>query len=102
MYFDIQLIQEPDENGNLNTSYRRITVAPDYPDIKPSDMSTTNQQKAGLQLDKVKNFSKGDNLRKSDSAESSMIDAINSIPDQEPTLDPTPEPPSDPTPEPSN
>ena len=102
MYFDIQLIQEPDENGNITTSYRRICVAPDYPDIKPSDMSTANQLKAGVQLEKVSTLKKGDNLRKSDSAESSLINAVNSLPDPEPTPDPTPDPNPDPTPDPSN
>ena len=73
MYFDIILVEEPDANGNIITSYRKVTSPPEYPDIAPKDMSTTNQIKAGAQLEVVQNFKKGDNLRKSDFAESSLI-----------------------------
>lgn len=102
MYFDIILVEEPDVNGNIITSYRKVTSPPEYPDIAPKDMSTTNQIKAGAQLDVIQNFKKGDNLRKSDFAESSLINALGDLPDPPSDPEPSPEPSSEPTPEPNN
>lgn len=102
MYFDIILVEEPDANGNIITSYRKVTSPPGYPDISPKDMSTTNQIKAGAQLEVVKNFKKGDNLRKSDFAESSLINALGDLPDPPSESQPSQEPSSDPNPEPNN
>lgn len=95
MYFDIIRITEPDEHGNLVTRSEQVTTRPEYPDIKPSDMSTSNQEKAGVTLSKVGLRKVGDRLAASDVAESQLINSASAIPE------PIPEPSSEPSPEPS-
>lgn len=95
MYFDIIRITEPDEHGNLVTRSEQVTIRPEYPDIKPSDMSTSNQQKAGVTLTKVGLRKVGDRLAASDVAESQLINSASAIPE------PSPQPSSEPSPEPS-
>ena len=90
MYFDIIRISEPDEHGNIITRSEQITTRPEYPDIKPSDMSTSNQQKAGVTLTKVGLRKVGDRLAASDVAESQLINSASGIP--EPSPEPSPEP----------
>lgn len=72
-YFDIVVIEEPDENGNVVQRYKALSSPPEYPEIRPKDMSTSNQIKAGAQLQVVDNFTKGDRLNNSDVAEGDLF-----------------------------
>ena len=90
MYFDIVLTSEPDANGNEVINYNRVTVRPDIGDIRPKDMSTSNQEKAGVKLKKVTAKLKGDLLNTSDRAESDLY----SLGDQIDVSDPAPADPA--------
>ena len=72
MYYDIVLKQVPDKDGNIRTELIPVTVPPEYPDITPSDMSTINQLKAGVQLERVQSKSP-DKLLQSDLAQSDLF-----------------------------
>lgn len=104
MYFDIICVSEPDENGNLVDKFQRVTVAPEYPEITPKDMSTENQLRAGAQLTQVGLLNKGDKLNKSDQAHRDLKnygDQIEVVSDPTPS-DPTPSDPTPSDPTPSN
>lgn len=68
MYFDIVQTQEPDEHGNVLTKLIPVTVAPEYPDITPKDMSLSNQIKAGITPDRSGQMPIGDKLNAADFA----------------------------------
>ena len=98
MYFDIIRISEPDEHGNIVTRSEQITTRPEYPDIKPSDMSTSKQEKAGVTLTKVGLRKVGDRLAASDIAESQLINSANALPER--SSEPSPETSPETSPEP--
>ena len=98
MYFDIVLSSEPDQNGNEVVNYNRITVRPDIGDIRPKDMSTSNQEKAGVKLKKVTAKLSGDLLNTSDRAESDLY----LLGDQIPASDPAPADPAPADPAPAD
>ena len=72
MYFDIVMKQVPDKNGNIRTELIPVSVPPEYPDITPADMSTTNQLKAGAQLERVQSKAP-DKLLQSDRAQADLF-----------------------------
>ena len=75
MYFDIVSIVEPDEYGNTVTRLEAVTVAPEYPDITPKDMSLSNQLKAGITPDRSGLMPIGDKLNASDAATSQLFES---------------------------
>ena len=91
MYFDIKHVESVDENGNRQIELQAVFTAPQYDDLKPSDMSLENQTKAGVKLNKVRSKG-GATLENADKAESAMYRNGESIIVPEPTPEPTPEP----------
>lgn len=95
MYFDVMFREYVDENGVKCTETIPVTVAPEYPDITPADMSTTNQLKAGGQLNQV-TARNGSKLGQSDAATQSLFENGSRISDPVPTTEPSPEPSPEP------
>lgn len=101
MFYDIIQRESVDEHGNTTVELLPLTVAPVYDDLKPSDMSLENQQKAGVKLERVRQKSKP-NLESSDIAEASIIRNGESVVLPEPSFEPSSEPTSEPNPEPKS
>ena len=78
MYFDIVMKQVPDKDGNIRTQLIPVSVPPEYPDITPSDMSTSNQLKAGAQLERVQSKAP-DKLLQSDRAQSDLFTNVDNL-----------------------
>lgn len=103
MYYDIIHQESVDEFGNKIVSLVPVTVAPPMDDIAPSDMSLTNQLKAGVKLQQVRGKSKP-SLESSDSAEQSIFENGEKVSFEQVSdpIPPSPQPSPQPSPEPSS
>lgn len=101
MYFDIKHVERVDDKGNRQIELQAVLTAPQYDDLKPSDMSLENQTKAGLKLNKVRSKG-GATLENADKAESALYRNGESVVVPEPVPEPAPESSPEPTPQTKN